>query len=82
MIALCRYCLDEPPAAQAGERCAHPECPHGDGLAGALAATRLRPRTPTRPSLLGGPRAEVVAAEEVVPAPHIGTRPSLTGGRR
>jgi hypothetical protein len=84
MLTLCRFCIDEPPSQQAGERCAHPECPH-DG-AGATVSTRLAPRTPTRPSLVDGPRAAVVAPEEPRPVPHIGTQPSLSGsppgGRR
>lgn len=75
MLGLCDFCLDEPPARDGGERCAHPECPLGGG--GAFASTRLAPRSPTRPSLIGGPRAEVVPPEEVGPVPHIGTQPSL-----
>lgn len=75
MIALCRFCFDEPGGAQAGDRCAHPECPHGGG--GDFAATRLVPRTPTRPSLVGGPGAEVVPPAEREDVPHIGTQPSL-----
>lgn len=82
MLGLCHFCIDDPPARGSGERCAHPECPH-DG-SGAMVSTRLAPRTPTRPSLVGGPPAEVVEAEEIVPAPHIGTQPSLDrpAGRR
>lgn len=83
MLGLCRYCLDEPPALAAGERCAHPECPLDvDAHGKVTGAPRLGARTPTRPSLVGGPGAEVVAPEEVRPAPHIGTQPSLSGRAR
>jgi hypothetical protein len=76
---LCDFCLDEPPSA--GQRCAHPECPFGDG--GSPAAPRLTPRTPTRTSLVGGPGAAVVPPAAARPAPHIGTAPSLDArGRR
>ena len=81
MIDLCTFCFDEPPAG--AEACAHPECPYGSGVG--MAAPRLLPRTPTRPSLVGGPRATVVPPEEARPVPHIGTQPSLRedrGGRR
>ena len=70
---LCGFCLDEVPVGD--ERCAHPECPHGQG--GAFVSLRLAPRTPTRPSLVGGPPAEVVPAADARAVPHIGTQPSL-----
>lgn len=73
MIGLCTFCLDEPPGGD--DRCAHPECPFGGG--GHVAATRLPPRTPTRPSLVGGPAAAVVPAAERAEVPHIGTQPSI-----
>ena len=74
--ALCGACLDDLPSAS--DPCARPDCPHAslDGAASPGLA-RLSPRTPTRPSLVDGPRAEVVAPREAHPAPHIGTRPSL-----
>ncbi len=75
MLGLCTYCMDEGPSRDEG--CAHPECPAGGGKA--FASTRLAPRSPTRPSLVGGPRAEVVPPEDVGPTPHIGTQPSLSG---
>jgi len=72
-MILCDFCLDDLPTAD--ERCAHPECPHGQG--GAFASLRLAPRTPTRPSLVGGPAAQVVPPSEAHDTPHIGTQPSL-----
>jgi len=69
---LCDFCFDEPTA------CAHPSCPQG--ATSALAAERLTPRTPTRPSLVGAPATRVPIAESR-PVPHIGTHPSLTQRR-
>ncbi len=81
MMRLCGFCLDEPGP------CAHPECPFGatevlgsDGMA--------PPRPATRPSIVGGPAAEVVPAPVTSAnprAPHIATSPSVVstpdGGR-
>lgn len=79
--ALCSACLDELPSAS--DPCARPDCPHAgpDGHGRGAAQGRQSARTPTRPSLVDGPRAEVVAPREVHPAPHIGTRPSLAERR-
>jgi len=68
-LHLCDFCFDEPSV------CAHPSCPQG--ATSALAAERLAPRSPTRPSLAGAPATRVPVAESRA-VPHIGTHPSLT----
>jgi len=73
MMRLCGFCLDEPGP------CAHPECPRGPSEA-LDAVADAPPRPATRPSIVGGPRAEVVPAPVATAAPrapHIATSPSI-----
>ncbi|MFO0745819.1 MAG: hypothetical protein U1F43_09105 [Myxococcota bacterium] len=78
-MRLCGFCLDEPGP------CAHPECPFGASEAPVMGLDAAAPtRPPTRPSVVGGPAAEVVPAPVATPnprAPHIATAPSVVDAR-
>ncbi|MCC6622008.1 MAG: hypothetical protein IT385_12170 [Deltaproteobacteria bacterium] len=73
MMRLCGFCLEEPGP------CAHPECPFGAERVIGVEA-QAPPRPATRPSIVGGPAAEVVpttVSGANARAPHIATAPSV-----
>ena len=70
LVGVCGFCLDEPGV------CHHPECPRGPAMGPlGVGPAHAAPRPATRPSVLGGPVAAVVAVAPPASAPHLPARP-------